>query len=626
MKLNIQRFAEGEIVIPVDLDSKGFEAQIEKVEARLEELLEDYKGLAKDPFFEKNGTLQKYEIEIEKTKNKLISLREQQEKLESSGGFDFSKTIAKTTSSMGNVINKVARWGIALFGIRSAYNFIRSAVSTLSQQNEGLARGIENIRYGLASALEPVIKRIVDWAYKLMQAINYVWKLLTGKNLFSNMKKGIDKTNKSIKGASKSAKELQKQLAGFDEMNILSKNVEASGGGGAGASSLGNVPDLTGTDLLSKETQQRLKKLANILKKIGDWFSQRSGLIYGAIAGLIGLKIGNKIGKLITALGGNGAMGGLVGGLLALDTVLVTHIIKTIKDDLLPLIEETEKRIDSAIEMTQGRSKAVDKMTDTLIENAKSENENTEQTKLGVNTMLESIKTNNKENKELMDQIGLKGDLTGENKMNIETMKQNRYQNEKYLETLMELYDMGKLEITQLESYRQALGSEKDALIEANKHLNKNSEAYKTNKQRIDKINDALGKLPSVVTTDVKIDTSEARTSLVDYLKDVKSAGAQNIIGLTTSIDNAIKKLKTIKHAKGGIVNLPGRGVPLHVAGEKGQEGIVPLTDSQQMELLGEAIGKYITINANITNTMNGRVISRELQKIQQENSFASNR
>ena len=44
------------------------------------------------------------------------------------------------------------------------------------------------------------------------------------------------------------------------------------------------------------------------------------------------------------------------------------------------------------------------------------------------------------------------------------------------------------------------------------------------------------------------------------------------------------------------------------------------------METLGEAIGKYIKINANITNTMNGRVISRQLQQINNENNFAYNR
>ena len=53
---------------------------------------------------------------------------------------------------------------------------------------------------------------------------------------------------------------------------------------------------------------------------------------------------------------------------------------------------------------------------------------------------------------------------------------------------------------------------------------------------------------------------------------------------------------------------------------------VIPLTDSQQMALLGEAIGRYITVNANITNTMNGRVISREIQRVQNNSNFAMNR
>ena len=82
------------------------------------------------------------------------------------------------------------------------------------------------------------------------------------------------------------------------------------------------------------------------------------------------------------------------------------------------------------------------------------------------------------------------------------------------------------------------------------------------------------------------------------------------------------------KLASGGIINRPSRGVPIGqaIGGEHGMEGVIPLTDSQQMELLGEAIGRYITINANITNTMNGRVISRELQKVQNDSDFAFNR
>lgn len=84
---------------------------------------------------------------------------------------------------------------------------------------------------------------------------------------------------------------------------------------------------------------------------------------------------------------------------------------------------------------------------------------------------------------------------------------------------------------------------------------------------------------------------------------------------------------KIPKLATGGIVNMPNRGTLVGgaITGESGREGVIPLTDSQAMETLGEAIGRYITINANITNTMNGRVISRQLQQIQAEQNFAYN-
>ena len=77
----------------------------------------------------------------------------------------------------------------------------------------------------------------------------------------------------------------------------------------------------------------------------------------------------------------------------------------------------------------------------------------------------------------------------------------------------------------------------------------------------------------------------------------------------------------------GGIINMPNKGVMLGsaIGGESGREGVIPLTDTQAMETLGEAIGRYITINANITNTMNGRVISRQLKTIQNDKDFAYN-
>ena len=103
-------------------------------------------------------------------------------------------------------------------------------------------------------------------------------------------------------------------------------------------------------------------------------------------------------------------------------------------------------------------------------------------------------------------------------------------------------------------------------------------------------------------------------------------ASAGKILGKSWTISSvSIPKIPLL--ATGGIVDLPRRGVNIGgaIAGEAGAEGVIPLTDQRAMETLGETIGRYITINANITNTMNGRVISRQLQQIKNEENFAYN-
>lgn len=125
-------------------------------------------------------------------------------------------------------------------------------------------------------------------------------------------------------------------------------------------------------------------------------------------------------------------------------------------------------------------------------------------------------------------------------------------------------------------------------------------------------VNGVLGAMETILNTPIK--------AINALIKTINKVPGINLGKLNT--------FNLPRLAKGGIVNMPGSGVMVGsaIAGERGQEGVIPLTDSQQMQLLGEAIGRYITINANITNTMNGRVISKELQKIQNENDFAFNR
>ena len=89
-----------------------------------------------------------------------------------------------------------------------------------------------------------------------------------------------------------------------------------------------------------------------------------------------------------------------------------------------------------------------------------------------------------------------------------------------------------------------------------------------------------------------------------------------------SSVSKHIAKLE-----RGGIVHSPGQGILMgsYIAGEGASpEAVLPLND-ETLDRLGERIAKHMTINANIVNNLNGRTISRELQKINNESNFAYN-
>ena len=161
---------EGEVIIPVDLDTKRFDRQIEQVEGKLEEIDEMLKH-PKD--YNLTGTdIEKLQAEAEKLNNKLVGLNQQKQKWNQE---QFNKiNLDGISSATENIIKKVIKWGLALFSIRSAYSFIRSAVSTLSQTNEQIGADIEYIRWALAQTLLPVVKFIINLVYTLLSIINSI--------------------------------------------------------------------------------------------------------------------------------------------------------------------------------------------------------------------------------------------------------------------------------------------------------------------------------------------------------------------------------------------------------------------------------------------------------------------
>ena len=135
-------------------------------------------------------------------------------------------------SSIQNSIRHVAKLALGIFGIRSAFMFLRRASSDLASYNPQYAANLEYIRYALTQAIAPVLQWIVNLAAKLLGYINAIMQGWFGINLFSRGSvDNFKKMKTQATGVGKAVREIKKQLAGFDEMNILQDNGSVGTGG-----------------------------------------------------------------------------------------------------------------------------------------------------------------------------------------------------------------------------------------------------------------------------------------------------------------------------------------------------------------------------------------------------------
>lgn len=614
-------------------------------------------------------------------------------------------------NSISHATNRVIRWGIAIFGIHSAYRFVSQAANELSQSNSKIGADIEYIRFALASMLLPVIQTIIKWIYKLLYYINYIAKAWFGVNLFANASsKAFEKAKTSSAGigknlnkATKEAKELRKQLAGFDEMNVLSDNVKQSSGGSGGAG--GGGGDFTAPSVDLSKWQGEVPEW---LKWIVDHKDLILAVLAGIAAALLAIKLGlsgikalgigiavagivyaiqgllaylkdpslENLGKIFIGLGV--AVIGIAIAIGALPVAIVGAII-LIEGLIIKHWNKIKKFLQKGANWLESKSKFIHKTFGDTIGDIYDNSVDLINDLIGV---FDDLVNGIKKNFDGIIKI-VKGVFTGDWKLAWEGIKQVAKGAIKGI--VIALEGLIKIIGTTLKNTIMLLvGIVKgvaDAVVKILKTtIDSIKNVFNSMKTWIDNnIVKPIGKFFSSLWTNIANGASTAVSKIKSFFNSIPNtfssivnkiskffknlgSSAGNVIGgafksvvngVLRTIENVLNapirkmnsligtinsKLKTKigklgtfslpRLAKGGIVNNPGRGVPIGgaIAGEAGAEGVIPLTDSQQMALLGEAIGRYITVNANITNNMNGRVISREIQKVQNQTDFATNR
>lgn len=546
---------DGWVTVGTKLDTKDFDAQIKEVQYELEQL--EYELSRKKELNLDSRTVSEYESRAEKLNNRLIDLRKKQEDLNKTDLTKAQQNIEKIGNSTSKVITKISRWVLAIFSVRSAYMGIRNAMSILTQYNDDLANKLESIKLVFASALEPLITRIVNLVYSLLGAINSIAKAWFNVDLFASA------SEKAMKSGANSAEKMKKSLAGFDEMNVIT-DTSANGGGISSPtvdfSDVGNA-DLSGIYKLTDKIKKIFDKVfaqikQNVMKVMLDLgFSQRyidmwDMMVEGVrsiIKGLLDF-IGGILGTIIALVSGDTekvkeninrtikGIGEIIAGLLSLIIGDLGMIVAVIIDTFLAMTNWIYNNVIRPIgEWFSGLWSGI---TD------------------GFNTAINWIK-------------------------NTFNSVVNFFKN--IINTIVGLF--------------KNIGTKVGDAIGG---------AFKT------VINGVLKAIENILNSPIR-----AVNSLINTINAIPGIN--------------IKKLSTFslpRLAVGGVVNMPGRGINYGSAniGERGAEGVIPLTNSQMMAQLGEAIGKYININATVPVYVGNRQIAREIKKINADSDFAFNR
>lgn len=531
-----------------------------------------------------NVKIQKQVADVEKLKNSFNSV----------GG------------SIQKSIRSVARLALGIFGIRSAFMFLRRASSDLASYDQQYAANIEYIRYALTQAIAPVLQWIVRLAATLLGYINAIMQGWFGINLFSRgSAKNFQKMKAGAGGVAKAVKEIKKQLAGFDEINMLTDQSDSGAGGGGGAG--GAIPDF---DLSAMQGEPPAW-----LQWIIDNRDLILSILGGIAAGLLAIKLGasgiqalgigvmvtgiiytiqsllkylkdpswENFGKIIQGIGV--AIVGL-GILIGNVPLIVAGAIVLIVGTIVKHWNEIKSFLQGGIDWLKSKSDWVHQMFGNVIGNIY------DITVKDLQLIFNWFDMTFNNIKQILDGIiqFVRGVFTGKWREAWEGVRKifggifDWIKNTFF--TLIDIAWNG------LSRFADRIGNVVSGIFS---HI----------------VNVVLGTIERVLNSPIR-----TINRLISVINAVPG------INLSTLPTFNLPRLKT-----GGIINMPNKGTMLGsaIGGESGREGVIPLTDQQAMAELGAEIGRNVVVNLTNITKVGNRQIAREIKQINAEQEFAYN-
>lgn len=224
--------------------------------------------------------------------------------------YEMEKPVRRFNSRLREIVSGAFVFNIISSGLRSMTNYFGRALMA----NNAFASAVSSLKGSLMTAFQPIYQAVlpalitmINWLNVAVQVIGRFFAALSGKS-YSEMKKNAQSLNNqagAIENVGEAAKEAQKYLAGFDEINqMMSADDYAAAGGGGGTIDSPTFEEIE----IPSEWETAIEKLAMRIKDIFfEWDDLNAEVITEKLltaltaitGGLIGFALGGPKGALI---------------------------------------------------------------------------------------------------------------------------------------------------------------------------------------------------------------------------------------------------------------------------------------------------------------------------------------
>lgn len=227
--------------------------------------------------------------------------------------------------------------------LSSPANMIR----ILQAQLNSLARSVGSLLYPALKSILPPLIAAVELVKELVTGIASLMGVKVEFPDFSSASDAVsgvtDAMDDTTKATGKAAKAFKNYIMGFDELNVIQKNADSSGGSGSGSGAAGNLlgdVDLSGYDMFKQYNEEFAKQIDSLKQKIKEMLP-----VIGAVTAALALwKLTTFIADVVDAIKKIGILKGMVAGgiLIGIGFFLMFDGIKKAIEDKLNAINFTE--------------------------------------------------------------------------------------------------------------------------------------------------------------------------------------------------------------------------------------------------------------------------------------------